>query len=1375
MLAAKAALWLAAAVSAFALPQERQLALGSEDLLQLLVSGDVRINLSELVSNFHISVPEGNYFDRNSVNVPTTGVTVGSIRAVLDQAILNCTTCAGNQYTSAACTLTSNTVCSSCSARPSGKYEVSACSHGTASQVGANAVFNVCSEPATEHYVTSTCGIDNTKTQPCDKPTDSQWIVEDCHAGSSNNLGSNTKVDFCRQPQANEWVQTACDTHSNSVVQSCTEPKLGEEYIATACRPGSIKAVGQNAVIQPCSVPPLHSFTKSTCTRDKNTEFASCSPPADGFYTTTVCQAGTPSTVGSNTVTAQCETRSGNNYRSVRCDPGADDRVGKNTVMAFCTTPPQDHFTTAVCGSDDDAKFQKCRQPGLGSFITKDCVQGTFSSLGSDTETQPCKTTQADSFVSSECTTHSDTVFTPCATKTVSQFFKSRCVPGTYDKRGVDANVQNCASPSSGSGYYIKTACTDDSDASIAACTAPESGITYTKTECSVTSDTVLEKCTVPSATQYYTSRCQSGTSTSKGTNAVVQDCSPAPGGSYISKSCSSDANAEFTSCSEPSTTMAQYTTAICTSTSNTVFASCTPLGQNQYFQSRCDPGSSSRVGKDSAPRPCTNPSMGWFTSKVCSENEDTKFSSCAAGQPNSFSAPCIAGSFSTLGTNTQTIPSVSVPATSVGSSGVTKQGTTDASRSFYGDSVYSVTINDEVRELVVNTCGSDVTFQVYLTFTSPITFPTTPCVGNKGVQGFARVPQGTYSIVVQSTTSTAGPYSINIAVGEEVITAQQRFSIFRQAVTYAQAQATCISHGMQLAQPTNQDEANTIGSMVKTTGANSAYIGINDIVEENAFMLSIFNEPVGYTKWARGEPNNAGNIEDCVESYQDGNWNDIPCDALRFFVCSEYRARRTVKTDNQVFVHWPDTQLSYSGAQQICKNNGMRLAHITNNAENNAVKTLITTYNSIWIGVNAIAIPDWWTYSAFNSPVVFTNWQTNQPSSAGYCGQFNPEGKWSAQSCSQTLSFVCSAYLPNKARQSDVQLFVHFDTPANYRTAQSTCAANGLALAHVTSDADVRVLTSLFSSVTRENVWVGAYTFTGTLVSDMTKAAVTNTFFATSTRSRTDYCVDSTVDGKWNDVACTDTRRFVCSGFRDTFTALSNTQKFLVFPKVVGTYQQGLARCKQMGMDLAHVIKSGQPAAASLVQNFNDGNNHWVGLNDLKTKLDWAYQIGGVTAKTLVNWAAGEPNNAGGAEDCAEMRPDGLLNDVGCSANRRALCSTFLFEARATFERRLVFVRGGETCAATGLLFDPIRSADENQAILPMHTVAPGHTNIPGTLSYNVWVDSAGKPLPFTNWASGQPGSADCIRYHLDATWSANQNCSPASWWTNRLCLVPK
>lgn len=51
------------------------------------------------------------------------------------------------------------------------------------------------------------------------------------------------------------------------------------------------------------------------------------------------------------------------------------------------------------------------------------------------------------------------------------------------------------------------------------------------------------------------------------------------------------------------------------------------------------------------------------------------------------------------------------------------------------------------------------------------------------------------------------------------------------------------------------------------------------------------------FTNWNEGEPNNAVNGEDCVETTHLGNWNDLDCEEYKPFIC-KFDEQYDVTTD---------------------------------------------------------------------------------------------------------------------------------------------------------------------------------------------------------------------------------------------------------------------------------------------------------------------------------------------------------------------------------------------------------------------------------------------------------------------------------------------
>ncbi|KAF7247294.1 Pulmonary surfactant-associated protein D [Varanus komodoensis] len=68
--------------------------------------------------------------------------------------------------------------------------------------------------------------------------------------------------------------------------------------------------------------------------------------------------------------------------------------------------------------------------------------------------------------------------------------------------------------------------------------------------------------------------------------------------------------------------------------------------------------------------------------------------------------------------------------------------------------------------------------------------------------------------------------------------------------------------------------EENTAIQQIVARHNKAAYLGMDDIQAEGTFAY-LSGDPIGYTNWANGEPNNAGSKENCIEMYLDGKWND--------------------------------------------------------------------------------------------------------------------------------------------------------------------------------------------------------------------------------------------------------------------------------------------------------------------------------------------------------------------------------------------------------------------------------------------------------------------------------------------------------------------
>ena len=57
-----------------------------------------------------------------------------------------------------------------------------------------------------------------------------------------------------------------------------------------------------------------------------------------------------------------------------------------------------------------------------------------------------------------------------------------------------------------------------------------------------------------------------------------------------------------------------------------------------------------------------------------------------------------------------------------------------------------------------------------------------------------------------------------------------------------------------------------------------------------------------------------------------------------------------------------------------------------------------------------------------------------------------------------------------------------------------------------------------------------------------------------------------------------------------------------------------------------------------------------WIGASDRNGENNWVWESDGAAAESLKDaWAAGEPNNSGGNQDCAKSDGLGKLDDINC------------------------------------------------------------------------------------------------------------------------------
>lgn len=101
---------------------------------------------------------------------------------------------------------------------------------------------------------------------------------------------------------------------------------------------------------------------------------------------------------------------------------------------------------------------------------------------------------------------------------------------------------------------------------------------------------------------------------------------------------------------------------------------------------------------------------------------------------------------------------------------------------------------------------------------------------------------------------------------------------------SFQEAQQLCTQAGGQVASPRSAAENEALQQLVAVQN-KAAFLSMTDARKEGTFTYPS-GEPLVYTNWAPGEPNDNGGSEDCVEIFTNGKWNDKVCGEQRLVVC---------------------------------------------------------------------------------------------------------------------------------------------------------------------------------------------------------------------------------------------------------------------------------------------------------------------------------------------------------------------------------------------------------------------------------------------------------------------------------------------------------
>jgi glucose/arabinose dehydrogenase len=171
------------------------------------------------------------------------------------------------------------------------------------------------------------------------------------------------------------------------------------------------------------------------------------------------------------------------------------------------------------------------------------------------------------------------------------------------------------------------------------------------------------------------------------------------------------------------------------------------------------------------------------------------------------------------------------------------------------------------------------------------------------------------------------------------------------------------------------------------------AYIGLSDTAVEGTFKW-LSNQPLTYTNWGAGEPNNWQGNEDAAVIDSTGKWNDIAV-TIPLQAVIEIPTLMSYYGGSLYFLS--KRGLSWSTAESAAIAVGGNLASIGSSSEQDWIFDHVGSQAPFFIGLNDVAEEGQFVWSD-NTSLTYQNWLSGQPNngqgSEDYT-QFRIDGRW--------------------------------------------------------------------------------------------------------------------------------------------------------------------------------------------------------------------------------------------------------------------------------------------------------------------------------------------------------------------------------------------
>ncbi|CAH1779946.1 unnamed protein product [Owenia fusiformis] len=535
----------------------------------------------------------------------------------------------------------------------------------------------------------------------------------------------------------------------------------------------------------------------------------------------------------------------------------------------------------------------------------------------------------------------------------------------------------------------------------------------------------------------------------------------------------------------------------------------------------------------------------------------------------------------------------------------------------------------------------------------------------------------------------------------------------------FMNAHGWCRSNGGALASIHSQEEQDFLWGLIRPTSFEKVYIGLNEL-DQNGWLW-IDRTPTDYVNWNKGEPNDWGGAERCVNMYsKTGYWNDEQCNMPHSFICKKskgstpapptpplslpgncptgyltfgIRCFKLVGKDQSTWTNWTDAR-----AQCQKEGSGYDLASIKSpQAQAFLTAQMVDMPTAVWIGMSRHFTKKFFWIN--NELVTYTNWNNGEPNGDDReeCAEMLDEpyhaGKWNDVPCDVKLGYVCQTFKirsipnppPTPPNSCGTDFYPHGNGcyslirgTRNWDMADSYCKQRGGNIASIVTQFEQAFIWSMIQTEDlRLDVWIG---LSDKMVPGTYRWSdrwpVLFTKWGKNEPKATQQCVVMDyATSTWKTAPCNQQFPVVCKITTDQPPYIPSPgngqcpdddgEDWANFNGYCYAFKQDSSKnfaeanfdCQLLNAELTTIHSEDENHFIGLHMQQNSGAAVWIGMMRSRSG---GFQWKDGSPLQYTNWGNGEPSDVNGTdgENCVELYGWNLKwNDLACDQKRGFVC----------------------------------------------------------------------------------------------------------------------